>query len=50
MEKKEIESILINWYYIGHKLHEPKSVNTVFIGKYLNKRIIESLKVQVFKD
>jgi hypothetical protein len=31
MEKKEIESILlINWYYIGHKLHEPKSVNTVY--------------------
>jgi hypothetical protein len=40
MEKKEIESILlINWYYIGSKLHEPRSVNTVFIGKYLNKRI-----------
>jgi hypothetical protein len=40
MGKKEIESILlINWYYVGYKLHKPKSVNAKFIGRYLNNRI-----------
>jgi hypothetical protein len=47
MHEREIESImLINWYYIGCKLHKPKSINTEFVEKYLYKKINRNLIIE----
>jgi hypothetical protein len=47
MREREIESImLINWYYVGCKLHKPKSINTEFVGKYLYKKINRNLIIE----